>query len=156
MALANVTRASEIPSNELQILVAARPGERLATGPGRRMLVHLRVARLGDTPPFGLLFEAAGADKWLKCDIGTLKVGRRCNNMSRMNFSGYVGHVILLNVNYCVLFSSVGFNLHTYQPDTKSNPNRNPRNLNPNPTTKQHAMAYIQLNIYIHLYSPQG
>ena len=32
----------------------------------------------------------------------------------------------------------------TYQPDTKSNPNRNP---DANPTTKQHAIVNIQLNI---------
>ena len=35
----------------------------------------------------------------------------------------------------------------TYQSDTKSNPNPNP---NANPTTKQHAIVYIQLN-YSHM-----
>jgi len=33
---------------------------------------------------------------------------------------------------------------NNYQPDTKSTPNRN---LNPNSTTKQHAIVNIQLNM---------
>jgi len=31
--------------------------------------------------------------------------------MSRMNLSGYVGHVTILNIHYCVLFSIVGLGL---------------------------------------------
>jgi len=43
-----------------------------------------------------------------QCGNYNLKSHWRCYNMSRMNLSGYVGNVsyMLLNVHYCVLFSS--------------------------------------------------
>jgi len=35
-----------------------------------------------------------------------LQSRRRCNNMFRMNLSGYVGNVTIFSVDYCMLFSS--------------------------------------------------
>jgi len=55
--------------------------------------------------------------------------GQRCTHTVRDNYN---------------LKSHKYVRITTYQPDTKSNPNPNP---NHNPTTKQHAIVNIQLNI---------
>jgi len=34
---------------------------------------------------------------WGQCDNYNLKSHRRCNNMSRVNLSGYIGHVTILS-----------------------------------------------------------
>jgi len=48
------------------------------------------------------------------CDSYNLKSHRRCNNMSRMNFSGYVGHVTIFRWMFsiaCCLVVGLGLGL---------------------------------------------